>query len=123
MVGTQKIVLSQAQQRGKSRMEKLLFPTLGGRLLCRDRRARTTRNAARHRKARWLELASKTRIVAGMIFRYAIQTAGQKRPARDLRGALKTRETQHYAKQSMRLPEFLRKLDAYDGNTVTKLAN
>ncbi len=44
-------------------------------------------------------------------------------PSRDLRGAFKTREVCHYAKLSESdLPEFLRKLDAYDGNAITRLA-
>lgn len=59
-----------------------------------------------------------------MVFRYAIQTSGRRRTLRAIcGGALKTRETQHYAKLSDDdLPEFPRKLDGYDGNTVTKLA-
>jgi integrase len=108
----------------KTRLEKLLFPTLGSRPIAEIDAPELldTLRAIERRDA--LELASKTRIVAGMVFRYAIQTGRAKTdPARDLRGALKTRETQHYAKLSDDdLPEFLRKLDAYDGNTVTKLA-
>jgi len=108
----------------KTRLEKLLFPTLGHRPIAEIDAPELldTLRAIERRDA--LELASKTRIVAGMVFRYAIQTGRAKMdPARDLRGALKTRETRHYAKLSdADLPEFLRKLDAYDGNTVTKLA-
>lgn len=108
----------------KTRLERLLFPTLGHRSIAEIDAPELldTLRAIERRDA--LELASKTRIVAGMVFRYAIQTGRAKGdPARDLRGALKTRETRHYARLTDGdLPEFLQKLDAYDGNTLTKLA-
>jgi integrase len=71
-----------------------------------------------------LELASKTLIISGQVFRYAIATGRANRdPSRDLRGALQTREVKHYnALKESELPEFLEKLDTYDGSKITKLA-
>jgi integrase len=70
------------------------------------------------------ELASKSLIVAGQVFRYAVTTGRARRdPSRDLRGALRSHEVRHYAALSASdLPEFLGKLDKYDGNLMTKLA-
>lgn len=70
------------------------------------------------------EVVAKCRVIAGQVFRYAIASGRAKHdPSRDLKGALKTREKQHYARLSEAdLPEFLAKLDGYDGNTLTKLA-
>jgi integrase len=71
-----------------------------------------------------LEVASKSLEVSGQVFRYAIATGRAHRdPSRDLRGALKSREVRHYsALAESELPQFLSKLNQYDGNIVTKLA-
>jgi len=71
-----------------------------------------------------LEIARKTLVTAGQVFRYAIATGRAKTdPTRDLRGALKTQERRHYSALSRAdLPEFLGKLGTYDGNLLTKLA-
>ena len=58
------------------------------------------------------------------VFRYAISTGrGERNPAADLRGALKTPTRENYAALSAAdLPEFLEKLDAYNGHLQTRLA-
>lgn len=58
------------------------------------------------------------------IFRYGIATGRAERsPVPDLRGALKTPVVQHQAfLKANELPEYLRKLDTYDGSPQTKLA-
>lgn len=72
------------------------------------------------------EIASKARVVVGQVFRYAIGSPGKRvksDPTRDLRGQMEVREQRHYNRlREEDLPEFLVKLDAYDGTTVTKLA-
>ena len=60
----------------------------------------------------------------GAVFRYAIASCRLKtNPAADLKGALKPPIRTHYASLSAKdLPEFLRKLDQFEGHTITQLA-
>jgi integrase len=62
--------------------------------------------------------------VCGQVFMYAIATArAERNPVPDLRGALKTPVAKHHAYlKAADLPDFLQKLDAYDGAVETKLA-
>jgi integrase len=71
-----------------------------------------------------LEIARKTMVTAGQVFRFGIATGRAKSdPTRDLRGALQEREERHYSVLKREdLPEFLAKLAKYDGNTLTRLA-
>ena len=61
---------------------------------------------------------------SGQVFRYAIATGrAEKNPITDLRGALKTPVKKHQAYlKEHELPEYLKKLEAYDGHPQTKLA-
>ena len=107
-----------------ARLEKQLFPRLGS-LPIAEIEAPALLDTIRVIERRGaLEVASKSLEVAGQVFRYAITTGRASRdPSRDLRGALQTREVRHYsALKESELPEFLRKLDTYDGNTMTQLA-
>jgi integrase len=108
----------------KGRLEKQLFPAIGARPIAEIEPPELLEAIRAIEKREALELASKTRIVAGQVFRYAIATGRAKSdPTRDLRGAFKTREVRHYAKLSEAdLPGFLAKLDQYDGNNLTRLA-
>ncbi len=60
-----------------------------------------------------LHIAGKTKQICGMVFRYGIQTGKCERDASsDLKGALKTRKTKHYAAFDAKdLPEFMRTLE------------
>ena len=60
----------------------------------------------------------------GQVFRYAITTGrADRNPVTDLRGALKTPVRKHHAYlKADELPEYLQKLEAYDGGVQTKLA-
>ena len=60
----------------------------------------------------------------GQIFRYAIATGRAERDiTADLRGALKTRKTENYARlDAKELPEFMQDLEEYVGELQTKLA-
>jgi integrase len=60
----------------------------------------------------------------GQVFRYAIATGrAERNPASDLKGALKSAPKKHYNHlTAIDLPEFLVKLEQYDGHPYTKLA-
>ena len=71
-----------------------------------------------------LDIAKRAKQTTGQIFRYAIATGKAERDiSMDLRGALKTAPKSHFNYlQEHELPEFLQKLDKYDGEYQTKLA-
>lgn len=72
-----------------------------------------------------MEVAKRLRQTIGQIMRYAIATGRASRdPAADLRGAMKpSPRVRHMAAlRENDLPEFLQKLDAYDGDLRTRLA-
>ena len=71
-----------------------------------------------------IDIAHRAHQTCGQIFRYAIATGKAERDiTADLRGALKTRKKENYARlEAKELPEFLRKLQEYDGEEQTKLA-
>ena len=71
-----------------------------------------------------LDLAQRLMQASAQIFRYAIATGrAERNPVGDLKGALKppVRKHQAYLKEK-ELPEYLKKLEAYDGSIQTKLA-
>ena len=70
------------------------------------------------------EAASRARQRCEGVFRYGIQTAVcERNPAIDLRGALTPPTVTHQAAlKPDEMPEFLHKLEAYDGHPVTRLA-
>jgi len=70
-----------------------------------------------------LDIAKRLLQTSGQIFRYAISTGKVERDiTADLKGALKARQKSNYSylKQD-ELPEFLQKLESYDGEYQTKL--
>lgn len=71
-----------------------------------------------------LETAQRVMQICGQIFMYAIATGrAERNPVPDLRGALKTPVVKHHAYLSAGdLPEYLKKLEAYDGSVQTRLA-
>ncbi len=107
-----------------NRLERELFPNLGNRPIAEIEAPELLDVIRAVEKRGALELASKTLIISGQVFRYAIVSGRAKRdPSRDLRGALETREARHYnALKESELPEFLAKLDIYDGSVITKHA-
>jgi integrase len=70
------------------------------------------------------EAASRARQRCEGVFRYGIQTAVcERNPAIDLRGALTPPTVKHLAAlKPDEIPEFLHKLEAYEGHPVTRLA-
>lgn len=107
-----------------NRLENDLFPRVGSRPIVEVQPPELLDALRAIEKRGALEIAKKALVISGQVFRYAIATGRAKTdPTRDLRGALKTRETRHYAALSRTdLPEFLGKLAAYDGNVLTKHA-
>ena len=107
-----------------TRLENHVFPKMGDRPIS-DITAPELLSVLRvveHTGA--LDLAQRLLQASGQIFRYAIATGrAQRNPAVDLRGALKppVRKHQAYLKAD-EMPEYLQKLEAYDGNPQTKLA-
>ena len=71
-----------------------------------------------------LETAHRVMQICAHIFMYAIATGrAERNPVPDLRGALKTPVVKHYSfLKASELPEYLAKLEAYDGKMPTKLA-
>ncbi|HVX13338.1 MAG TPA: tyrosine-type recombinase/integrase [Pirellulales bacterium] len=71
-----------------------------------------------------LDTARRVSQMCGQIFRYGIATGkAERNPVPDLKGALKAPVVKHHAYlKAKELPVFLRKLDAYDGKPLTKLA-
>ncbi len=71
-----------------------------------------------------LDTARRVMQMCGQVFMYAIATGRVERnPVPDLRGALKTPVVKHHSfLQAAELPEFLNKLESYDGSVLTKLA-
>ncbi len=71
-----------------------------------------------------LDTAKRLMQICGQVFMYAIATGrAERNPVPDLRGAIKTAVTTHHAYlRAGELPEYLMRLDAYDGAIVTKLA-
>ncbi len=71
-----------------------------------------------------IDIAHRVLQTCGQIFRYAIATGrAESDISADLRGALKTRKKENYSRlETKELPEFLSKLEEYDGELQTKLA-
>lgn len=107
-----------------SQLERLIFPKLGKKPIT-DIKAPDVLSVLRviESKGR-LDTAHRLMQVVGQIFMYAIATGrADRNPVPDLRGALKTAVVKHRASLAEKeLPEFLEKLEAYDGHPQTKLA-
>jgi integrase len=71
-----------------------------------------------------LDTARRVMQICAQIFMYAIATGrAERNPVPDLRGALKTPIVKHRAYlQESELPIYLKKLESYDGEPLTKLA-
>ena len=107
-----------------SSLERHIFPSLGTRPIA-DVEAPELLDLLRVIENRGaLVTAHEVLQRCGAVFRYAIASCkASYNPASDLKDALKPVKTSHYASLSEGdLPEFLEKLDAYDGHKITQLA-
>lgn len=105
-------------------LEADLFPSLGDRPITEITAPMVLEAVRKVEKRGALDVASRALQRAKAVFRYAIQTGrAEYNPASDLAGALKTRKVEHRAALGRsELPELLRKIEAYDGQPVTRLA-
>jgi integrase len=106
------------------RLENDLLPSLGNRPI-KDITAPELLSVLRVIEQRGaLDLANRALQYCGQIFMYGIATGrADRNPASDIKGALKTPVKKHFAHlKNSELPEFLKRLDAYDGTLQTKLA-
>ncbi|MGM0422871.1 MAG: tyrosine-type recombinase/integrase [Pseudomonadota bacterium] len=69
-----------------------------------------------------LDLAGRVRQICGQVFRYGIQTGKcQRDPTSDLKGALKTRKTKHFAAIDIKeIPEFLQAIKNNDARLYAR---
>lgn len=105
-------------------LEANIFPSLGGRPIAEISPAELldVLRVIENRGA--LEIAARVLQRCSAIFRYAIVSLRTRtNPAADLKGALKAPKTKHYSALAAKdLPEFLTRLDQFDGYETTKLA-
>ena len=105
-------------------LETNIFPSLGGRPIAEITPAELldVMRVIENRGA--LEIAARVLQRCSAVFRYAIVSQRTRsNPAADLKGALKAPKVNHYSALSAKdLPEFLAKLDKFDGYETTKLA-
>lgn len=106
------------------RLERHVFPRLGSRPITSITAPEILSTIRVIEKSDALDLARRMMQTCGQIFMYAIATGRVERnPIPDLRGALKAPVTNHHAYlKAADLPEYLQKLEAYDGLLQTKLA-
>lgn len=108
-----------------TRFETYVFPSIGRRPIS-EVTAPELLAVLRKIEARGtIETAHKVARACGQVFRYGIATGRcERNPAADLRGALKARpKPQHMAAlPASELPDFLAKIDGYDGEVQTRLA-
>ena len=106
------------------RLETHIFPKLGSRPIA-DISATEILSVLRViEKSGALDMAGRMMQTCGQIFRYAITTErAERNPVADLRGALKAPVRKHHAHlKAEQLPEYLKKLENYDGHSQTKFA-
>lgn len=106
------------------RLENHIFPKLGHRPLA-DISTPDILDVLRViEKSGALDMAQRMMQTCGQVFSYAIITRRiDRNPVTDLRGALKTPVRKHHSYlKADALPEYLQKLESYDGSIETKLA-
>jgi integrase len=106
------------------RLEVDIFPQLGSRPITAITPPELLAALRKIESRGALDLTHRMHQVCSQVFTYAIATGRVERnPATDLRGALKPAVTTHNAYlKANELPEFLQKLEGFDGTLQTKLA-
>lgn len=107
-----------------NRLEKHIFPKLGKKPIADISATDLLACLKVIEKNGALDMAQRMMQTCGQVYRYAIVTGRvQHNPVNDLKGALKTPIRKNHAHLSAdELPEYLEKLEAYDGDVQTKLA-
>jgi integrase len=107
-----------------SSLEKEIFPWIGAKPIGEITAPVIVDVVGRVEKRNALDVAARVLQRVNAVYRYAIQTGRTTyNPAADLAGSLETRKVIHRAALSRaELPEFLSKLQVYDGQPITRLA-
>ena len=94
-------------------LERNLFPYIGTRPIGEIKPPELLETLRKVEKRGALEIASKTKQIAGMVFRYGIQTGKCEWNAADnLKGAMKTKPKEHFRTLDFKdLPDFIRALE------------
>ncbi|MGO9108344.1 MAG: tyrosine-type recombinase/integrase [Thermoguttaceae bacterium] len=118
------ILASSSFGRTLARLERHAFPKLGPRPVAEITPPDVLAMLRAVESQGTLDTAHCVMQLCGQIFMYAIATGrAERNPVPDLRGALKTPVPKHHPfLNAGDLPEYLKKLEAYDGNVLTKLA-
>ncbi len=110
----------------KRRLEADVFPAIGKRPVTDIKAHELVRMVKKIEKRGALDIAKRAYETTGQIFRYAIAHGlAERNPASDVKPAdiLASRRKTHYARiDANELPELLCKIEAYQGNMVTRLA-
>ena len=106
-----------------NRLERHVFPRIGSRPIA-EISASELLSVLRNIEEHGAEIAHRLLQVCGQVFTYAVVTQRiSVNPAVSLRGALKpVVKNNHAFLKPNELPEYLKKLDAYDGAVQTKMA-
>lgn len=106
------------------RLEAYVLPKIGARPIADISAAEVLEMLRVLERRGTLDVARRVMQITGQVFMYAIATGrAERNPVPDLRGAIQTPVVGHHAylKES-ELPEFLKKLETYDGHRQTRLA-
>jgi len=106
-------------------LEKYVIPYLGNRPVSQIKTLDVLSVLQKVEDRGFRETARKTRDVASMVFRYAVQTGRAEYNACDnLRGALKPVQVKHFAAltEPAKIAELLRAIDAYKGGVIVRAA-
>jgi integrase len=109
----------------RSRLDADLIPKLGNRPIAKIEPIEILDVARAIEKRGAVEMARRVVQMASAIFRYGVATSRcSKDPTADLRGALKARGAVKHrsALKANELPDFLHRLENYDGDRLTRLA-
>ena len=108
----------------QSRLERHVFPKIGKRPIAEITAPEILSMLRVVESSGALDTAKRAMQACAQIFMYAIATGrAERNPVPDLRGALKTPVTKHQAYlKAAELPDYLIKLENYDGASQTKLA-
>ena len=106
------------------RLERLVFPKLGNRPITAITAPEILSMLRIIEKSGALDTTHRMMQMCAQVFMYAIATRrAERNPVPDLRGAIKVPVSKNHAHlKAAELPEFLEKLEAYDGALQTKLA-
>jgi integrase len=106
------------------RLEADIFPEIGHRPINQINAPELLSLLHKIEKRGAFDIAKRALQTSGQIFRFAIATGRAERDiSADLKGALTVRKSKHHNRlEESELPEFLEKLEKYDGEILTKLA-